>query len=78
MIKAGWQCHSSQWKNIDVIEFDKIVSGCSIIWEYTDSLFKKAYDGGLISGDNPLDETPEIMYYPVLNLGGRRIKTGTR
>jgi hypothetical protein len=59
-----------------LIEFDKVVSDYNMVWEYTDNLLQQAYKEGLISKDNPLDETSEIMHYFVWHHDGRRMRVG--
>jgi hypothetical protein len=70
------QCHSGQWANNYFEEFDKVVEDYNKVWERTDSLLQQAYDEELISRDNPLDETPEIMHYLVWHHDGRRWRMG--
>jgi len=70
------QCHSSQWTDNYFVEFDKVVEDYNQIWQRTDDLLKQAYDEGLISADNPLDETPEIMHYLIWHHDGRRWRMG--
>ncbi len=76
MKKGCYQCHSKQWTNNYLDEFDKAVSDYNMVWEYTDNLLKQAYEEGLISKDNPLDETPEIMHYLIWHHDGRRWRMG--
>ncbi len=70
------QCHSSRWSDNYFDEFDKVVSDYNKVWDYTDKLLAQAYEEGLISKDNPLDETPEIMHYLVWHHSGRRWRMG--
>ncbi|MFC1715316.1 multiheme c-type cytochrome [Candidatus Poribacteria bacterium] len=76
MKKVCYRCHSPQWADNYLDEFDKVVSDYNMLWEYTDNLLKQAYEEGLISKDNPLDETPEIMHYLVWHHDGRRWRMG--
>ena len=76
MKKVCYQCHSSQWADNYLAEFDKVVADYNMLWEYTDSLLAQAYDEGLIGRENPLDETPEIMHYLVWHHDGRRWRMG--
>ncbi len=76
MKKVCYRCHSPQWTDNYLDEFDKVVSDYNMLWEYTDNLLKQAYEEGLISKDNPLDETPEIMHYLVWHHDGRRWRMG--
>lgn len=76
MKKVCYQCHSKQWADNYLNEFDKVVSDYNMLWAYTDNLLKQAYKEGLISKDNPLDETPEIMHYLVWHHDGRRWRMG--
>ncbi|MFQ6672894.1 MAG: multiheme c-type cytochrome, partial [Candidatus Tectimicrobiota bacterium] len=76
MKKVCYQCHSRQWANNYFVEFDKVVADYNKLWAYTDNLLKTAYAEGLISKDNPLDETPEIMHYLVWHHDGRRWRMG--
>ncbi len=76
MKKVCYRCHSPQWADNYFDEFDMVVSDYNMLWEYTDDLLKQAYEEGLISKDNPLDETPEIMHYLVWHHDGRRWRMG--
>jgi hypothetical protein len=76
MKKVCYQCHSRQWADNYFVEFDKVVSDYNMLWKYTDGLFQQAYSEGLVSKDNPLDETPEIMHYLVWHHDGRRWRMG--
>lgn len=76
MKKVCYQCHSGQWADNYLVEFDKVVSDYNMLWEYADNLLKQAYNEGLISKDNPLDETPEIMHYLIWHHAGRRWRMG--
>ena len=70
------ECHSSNWTNGYFVEFDKVVSDYNKVWDYTDSLLASAYEEGLISKDNPIDETAEILYYLIWQHDGRRWRMG--
>ncbi|UCF17091.1 MAG: hypothetical protein JSW59_06450 [Phycisphaerales bacterium] len=63
MKNVCYRCHSGQWADNYFVEFHKVVEDYNQIWQRTDDLLQQAYDEGLISKDNPLDETPEIMHY---------------
>ncbi len=76
MKKVCYQCHSSQWADNYFVDFDKVVSDYNKLWAYTDNLLKQAYKEGLVSKDNPLDETPEIMHYLIWHHDGRRWRMG--
>jgi hydroxylamine dehydrogenase len=76
MKKVCYQCHSRQWADNYLAEFDKVVSDYNMLWDYTDDLLKQAYKEGLIDKKNPLDETPEIMHYLVWHHDGRRMRMG--
>jgi hypothetical protein len=76
MKKVCAQCHTSQWIDNYFIEFDQVVSDYNMLWDYTDNLLKEAYELGLASKDNPIDETPEIMHYLVWHHDGRRWRMG--
>ncbi|UCD52717.1 MAG: hypothetical protein JSW27_08775 [Phycisphaerales bacterium] len=76
MTLVCYQCHSGQWADNYFEEFDKVVADYNQIWERTDGLLQQAYDEELISRDNPLDETPEIMHYLVWHHDGRRWRMG--
>lgn len=76
MKKVCLKCHSPQWTDKYFVEFDRIVSDYNRVWDYTDGLLKQAYDEGLASKDNPIDETPEIMHYYVWHHDGRRWRMG--
>jgi hypothetical protein len=76
MKKVCYQCHSSQWADNYFVEFDRVVADYNMLWEFTDNLLKQAYEEGLASKDNPIDETPEIMHYLVWHHDGRRWRMG--
>lgn len=76
MKKICGQCHTSRWTNNYFVEFDKVVSDYNMLWAYTDDLLKDAYELGLASKDNPIDETPEIQHYLVWHHDGRRWRMG--
>ncbi|MHC4206873.1 MAG: multiheme c-type cytochrome, partial [Planctomycetota bacterium] len=76
MSKVCYQCHSSQWTDKYFVEFDKVVEDYNQLWQRTDDMLQQAYDEGLISKDNPLDETPEIMHYLIWHHDGRRWRMG--
>ena len=76
MLKVCYQCHSGQWADNYFIEFDKVVEDYNKVWQRTDEMLQQAYDEGLISKDNPLDETPEIMHYLIWHHDGRRWRMG--
>ena len=76
MKKVCYQCHSSRWADKYFVEFDKVVADYNRLWEYTDNLLQQAYEEGLVSKENPLDETPEIMHYLVWHHDGRRWRMG--
>ncbi|MFQ6042505.1 MAG: T9SS type A sorting domain-containing protein [Candidatus Poribacteria bacterium] len=76
MKKVCYQCHSRQWADNYLEEFDTVVKDYNMLWEYTDNLLNQAYEEELISKDNPLDETPEIMHYLVWHHDGRRWRMG--
>lgn len=71
-----YECHSVTWADKYFIEFDKVVEDYNKVWEKTDALLEEAYAEGLISRDNPLDETPEIMHYLIWHHDGRRWRMG--
>jgi hypothetical protein len=71
-----FQCHSSTWTDGYFDEFDKVVEDYNMLWERTDALLEEAYTEELISRDNPLDETPEIMHYLIWHHDGRRWRMG--
>jgi hydroxylamine dehydrogenase len=72
-----YQCHSGQWTDKYFVEFDKVVEDYNKIWERTDDLLEQAYTEELISRDNPLYETPEIMHYLIWHHDGRRWRMGS-
>jgi hypothetical protein len=76
MKKVCYQCHSRQWADGYFVEFDRVVMDYNKLWAYTDDLLKQAYEEGLASKDNPIDETPEIMHYLVWHHDGRRMRMG--
>jgi hypothetical protein len=76
MKKVCYECHSSQWADNYFEEFDTVVSDYNMLWKYVDNLLAEAYDEGLISKDNPIDETPEIQHYLIWHHDGRRMRMG--
>lgn len=76
MKQVCYKCHSRQWADNYLIEFDKVVSDYNMLWAKVDNLLNDAYKEGLISKDNPLDETPEIMHYLIWHHDGRRWRMG--
>ncbi|UCF15957.1 MAG: hypothetical protein JSW59_00570 [Phycisphaerales bacterium] len=76
MKNVCYQCHSRQWANNYFVEFDKVVEDYNQVWQRTDDLLQQAYDEGLISKDNPIDETPEILHYLIWHHDGRRWRMG--
>jgi len=71
-----YQCHSGKWADGYFTEFDKVVEDYNQLWQRADDLLNQAYDEELISRDNPLDETPEIMHYLIWHHDGRRWRMG--
>jgi len=69
-------CHSSAWTEGYMESFDKVVSDYNMVYDYTYDLLQAAYDEELISSDNPIDETIEVMYYYVWHHDGRRWRMG--
>jgi hypothetical protein len=76
MKEVCYECHSVTWSDKYFVEFDKVVEDYNRVWEKTDALLEEAYAEGLISRDNPLDETPEIMHYLIWHHDGRRWRMG--
>jgi hypothetical protein len=76
MKKICYQCHSPQWADKYFIEYDKVVDDYNMIWAKVDKMLQDAYAEGLVSKDNPIDETPEIMHYLVWHHDGRRMRMG--
>jgi hypothetical protein len=76
MTRVCNQCHSQKWTDGYFVEFDNVVSDYNQLWQRTDDLLQQGYDEGLISKDNPLDETPEIMHYLIWHHDGRRWRMG--
>ncbi len=76
MSAVCYQCHSSRWADNYLAEFDRVVNDYNMLWAYTENLLKETYRQGLISKDNPIDETPEIMHYLVWHHDGRRWRMG--
>lgn len=70
------QCHSPRWIDDYFREYEKVISDYNKLWGYTDGLLKEAYAEGLISKDNPIDETPEIQHYLIWHHDGRRMRMG--
>jgi len=76
MKKVCKGCHSPAWVDGYFESFDKVVSDYNKVYEYTEKLLNTAYEEGLISKDNPIDEIPEIMYYYIWHHDGRRWRMG--
>ena len=76
MMAVCTECHSTSWAEGHFSELDKVVADYNKVWEYTDGLLQDAYDKGLISKDNPIDETAEIYHYLVWHHSGRRWRMG--
>ena len=76
MMAVCTECHSTTWAVGHFKELDDVVADYNKVWEYTDQLLKDAYDKGLISKDNPLDETAEIYHYLIWHHSGRRWRMG--
>jgi hydroxylamine dehydrogenase len=76
MKKICGQCHSTRWTDSYFVEFDKVVSDYNMLWYKVDTMLKDAYTEGLISKDNPIDETPEIQHYLIWHHDGRRWRMG--
>ncbi|NOZ83012.1 MAG: hypothetical protein GXN98_04275, partial [Euryarchaeota archaeon] len=76
MKKVCRVCHSSTWVDGYFESFDKVVSDYNRVYDYTEELLNQAYEEGLISRDNPIDELPEVMYYYIWHHDGRRWRMG--
>lgn len=76
MMSVCQECHSSTWVKGHFTEFDKVVSDYNMLWAEVDQILEDAYDKGLISRDNPLDETAEIYHYLIWHHSGRRWRMG--
>ena len=53
-----------------------LVSDYNMVHEYTLGLLNTAYEEDLIDPSNPIDETPEVMYYYIWHHDGRRWRMG--
>jgi hypothetical protein len=69
-------CHADSWVNGYFESFDKIVKDYNLFYDYTLDLLNTAYEEQLIDPSNPIDETPEIMYYYIWHHDGRRWRMG--
>jgi hypothetical protein len=76
MKKICKECHSKQWTDKYFIEFDRVVNDYNKVFFYVDDLLQEAYQEGLISADNPIDEIPEVMHYYIWHHDGRRWRMG--
>ena len=76
MKKVCYQCHSRQWSDNYLAEFDKVVSDYNMLFARVDKMLQDAYQEGLVSKEFPLDETPEIMHYLIWHHDGRRWRMG--
>jgi hypothetical protein len=76
MKKVCRGCHSSAWVDGYFESFDKVVSDYNRVYDYAKELLDTAYEEGLISKDNPIDEIPEVMYYYIWHHDGRRWRMG--
>jgi hydroxylamine dehydrogenase len=76
MLAVCTQCHSTAWAEGHFTEFDMVVEDYNKVWAYTDNLLKEAYAKGIVSKDNPLDETSEIYHYLIWHHSGRRWRMG--
>ena len=76
MMSVCTQCHSTSWAQGHFDEFDMVISDYNKVWAYADNLLKEAYEKGLVSKDNPLDENAEIYHYYIWHHSGRRWRMG--
>jgi hypothetical protein len=76
MKKLCGVCHSDSWVEGYFENIDNTVSDYNMVHEYTLELLKTAYEEELIDPSNPLDETPEVMYYYIWHHDGRRWRMG--
>jgi formate-dependent nitrite reductase cytochrome c552 subunit len=76
MKKVCGVCHADSWVNGYFESFDKVVSDYNMVYDYSFALLNTAYEEELIDQSNPLDETPEIMYYYIWHHDGRRWRMG--
>lgn len=76
MLAVCTQCHSRDWAEGYLAGFERTLSDYQKVWDYTKGLLQQAYDEGLISRDNPIDEQPEILAYLIWHHDGRRWRMG--
>ena len=76
MLNVCAQCHSRDWAEGYLASFERTLSDYQKVWDYTKGLLQQAYDEGLISKDNPIDEQPEIEAYLIWHHDGRRWRMG--
>jgi len=76
MLKVCTQCHASKWAEGYLAAYEWTLQDYQAVWDYTKALLQQAYDEGLISRDNPIDEQPEIKAYLIWHHDGRRWRMG--
>jgi hypothetical protein len=69
-------CHADSWVDGYFENIDNTVSDYNMVHEYTLALLNSAYEEKLIDPSNPIDETPEVMYYYIWHHDGRRWRMG--
>jgi hypothetical protein len=76
MKKVCGVCHADSWADGYFENIDNTISDYNMAHEYTLALLNTAYEEELIDPSNPIDETPEVMYYYIWHHDGRRWRMG--
>jgi hypothetical protein len=76
MTKLCGVCHADSWVDGYFEIIDNTISDYNKAHEYALSLLNTAYEEELIDPSNPIDETPEIIYYRIWHDDGRRWRMG--
>lgn len=69
-------CHASSWVDGYLDSYDNTISDYNKVHDYSLSLLNVAYEEKLADPSNPIDETPEIIYYYIWHHDGRRWRMG--
>ena len=76
MVAVCNQCHSPGWTEGYFVQYENVLNDYQKVWDYTKRLLAQAYDEGLISQENPIDEQAEIYAYLIWHHEGRRWRMG--
>jgi hypothetical protein len=76
MTKLCGVCHADSWVDGYFESIDNTISDYNKAHEYSLGLLNNAYEEELIDPSNPIDETPEVMYYYIWHHDGRRWRMG--